>query len=196
MILEEKKITLKDGRTAVLKSPCVEDAEKMLEYIKKASGETDFLTRYPEEWEIDVEQEKKWIESLRSSNDNMGIACYVDGDLAGHCDIRYKTNMKDGHRAVLGIALLKEYWNLGIGSAMFSELIAEAEKYDIEILELQFVEGNDRAKHLYEKFGFTIVAELPNAFKLRDGTYLSEIFMQKYLPRFYQKNEEYRTSYL
>ena len=30
MIFEEKKITLKDGRTAILKSPCVEDAEKML----------------------------------------------------------------------------------------------------------------------------------------------------------------------
>lgn len=28
MIFEEKKITLKDGRTAILKSPCVEDAER------------------------------------------------------------------------------------------------------------------------------------------------------------------------
>ena len=188
MIFEPKEITLKNGLTAILKTPEAGDGEKMLSCIMACCGETEFLVRYPEEWEIDVEQEKKWIESLRSSNDNMGIACYVDGDLAGHCDIRYKTNMKDGHRAVLGIALLKEYWNLGIGSAMFSELIAEAEKYDIEILELQFVEGNDRAKHLYEKFGFTIVAELPNAFKLRDGTYLSEIFMQKYLPRFHEKN--------
>ena len=29
MIFEEKKITLKDGRSAVLKTPCAEDAEKL-----------------------------------------------------------------------------------------------------------------------------------------------------------------------
>ena len=70
----------------------------------------------------------------------------------------------------MGIALLKEYWNLGIGSAMFSELVAEAEKYDIEILELQFVEGNDRARHLYEKFGFSVVADAIVAMQAAIGT--------------------------
>ncbi len=42
MIFEEKTIILKDGRTAILKSPCVEDAEKLLNYIKKSCSETDF----------------------------------------------------------------------------------------------------------------------------------------------------------
>lgn len=42
MIFEEKKIVLQNGKTAILKSPCVEDAEMMLNYIKKACGETDF----------------------------------------------------------------------------------------------------------------------------------------------------------
>ena len=37
MIFEEKTIILKDGRTAILKSPCVEDAEKLLNYIKTVS---------------------------------------------------------------------------------------------------------------------------------------------------------------
>lgn len=46
MIFEEKTIILKDGRTAILKSPCVEDAEKLLNYIKKSCSETDFLARY------------------------------------------------------------------------------------------------------------------------------------------------------
>ncbi len=67
MIFEDKQIILKDGRTATLKSPCVEDAEKMLNYIKKSCGETDFLVRYPEEWTITVEQEEAWVNRLRSS---------------------------------------------------------------------------------------------------------------------------------
>lgn len=43
MIFEDKPITLKDGRTAILKSPCVEDAEKLLNYIKTSCGETEYL---------------------------------------------------------------------------------------------------------------------------------------------------------
>lgn len=89
--------------------------------------------------------------------------------------------MKTSHRATIAIAILKDYWNFGIGSAMFAELVAEAQKHGTEIMELEFIEGNERAKHLYEKFGFRVVSERPNAFKLKDGTYLSEIYMQKCL---------------
>lgn len=181
MIFEDKKITLKDGRTAILKSPCVCDAEKMLNYIKKSCGETDFLTRYPEEWNITVEQEEAWVNRLRSSPDTLGIACYVDGEVAGNCQINFNEGMKTSHRAVIAIAILKDYWNLGIGSAMFEELIAAAKARGVEIMELEFIKGNDRAKHLYEKFGFRVVSEKPNAFKFRDGSYRSDFYMQKYL---------------
>ena len=50
MVFQETVFTLKDGRTALLRSPCEGDAEQMLRFIIKASGETDFLMRYPEEF--------------------------------------------------------------------------------------------------------------------------------------------------
>ena len=181
MIFEETKIALKNGKTAILKSPCVEDAEKLLHYIKKACGETDFLARYPEEWNISVEQEEAWVNRLLAAPDTLGITCYVDGEVAGNCEISFRGGMKTSHRATIAIAILRDYWNLGIGSAMFEELVAAAHSRGTEIMELEFVEGNERAKHLYEKFGFLVVSEKPNAFKLKDGTYLSEIYMQKYL---------------
>ena len=63
---------------------------------------------------------------------------------------------------------------------MFAELISVVEaRPGIKIIELEFVEGNDRARTLYEKFGFKIVGERPNAFKLKDGSLLKEYFMQK-----------------
>ena len=181
MIFEEKEIRLKDGRTAVLKTPDVEDAEKLIHYLKKAFGETDFLTRYPEEWTTTLEQEQAWVRNLRSSENTLGITCYVEGEVAGNCEITFLKGMKTGHRATVAIAILKAYWNLGIGSAMFEALIAAAETHGTEIVELSFLEGNSRARHLYEKFGFRIFAERPNAFKLKDGTYMREYFMQRYL---------------
>ena len=185
MIFEDKKITLKDGRTAILKTPCMEDAEKMLHYIKTACGETDFLARYPEEWNgVTVESEEKWVKNLRESQSTLAITCYIDGVIAGNCEINFRGGMKTSHRATVAIAILKEYWNLGIGSAMFTEMIATAEANpNTEIIELEFVEGNSRAQALYEKFGFRIVGSRPNAFKQKDGTVRGEYFMQKELRR-------------
>ncbi len=88
---------------------------------------------------------------------------------------------KSSHRAGIGIGILREYWNLEIGSAMFVELISATQDHGCEIMELNFVDGNDRARHLYEKIGFRVVCEMPNYFKLKDGTYLSDFYMQKYL---------------
>ena len=181
MIFEEKRITLKNSQAAILKSPCVEDAEKTLNYIKKACGETEYLLRYPEEWSISIEQEEGWVNNLRSSPDALAITCYVDGEVAGSCEINFRSGMKTSHRATIAIAILKAYWNLGIGSAMFEELIAAARKRGTEIMELEFMEGNERARHLYEKFGFRVVSEKPNAFKRKDGSYQKEFYMQKYL---------------
>ena len=144
MIFEDKPITLKDGRTAILKSPCVEDAEKLLNYIKTSCGETEYLARYPEEWNTTVEQEEAWVNRLRSSPDTLGITCYVDGEVAGNCEISFRGGMKTSHRATIAIAILKDYWNLGIGSAMFEELVAAAQNRGTEIMELEFIEGNDR----------------------------------------------------
>ena len=185
MIFEEKKIALKDGRTAVFRTPEVEDAEKMLNYIKPACGETEYLLRYPEEWDgASIEGEEKWIKGLRDSQNSLAIACYVDGEIVGNCEISFRSGIKTSHRAGVAIAILREYWNLGIGSAMFEELISAADaRAETQILELEFVEGNDRAKALYEKYGFKIVGERPNAFKLKDGRLLKEYFMQREIIR-------------
>ena len=94
MIFEEKKIILKNGQTAILKSPCVEDAEKMLNYIKKACGETEFLLRYPEEWDISIEKEEAWVKRLLAAPDTLDIACYIDGEVAGNCEITFRGGMK------------------------------------------------------------------------------------------------------
>ena len=183
MIFEEKEIILKNGITAILKTPEPEDAEMLLNSIKTSSGETEFLSRTIEDWEsVTVESEEKFIYNVRESQNTLFIACYVDGAIAGNCDITFKTGSKTSHRATVGIALQKKYWNIGIGSAMFRELIKAANEHKgTEIIDLEMVEGNNRAKALYEKFGFEAVSVKPKFFKLKDGSYQNLVYMQKYL---------------
>lgn len=181
MQFPEKTILLKNGKTAILKSPGVEDAEKMLRYIQTACAETDFLARYPEEREISIPDEEAWIRRQLSSPDTLSITCYIDGEIAGNCELNFRSSIKTAHRAAIAIAILRDYWGLGIGSVMFEQLIAAARSRGVEIMELEFIEGNDRARQLYEKFGFRIVSKKPNAFKLKNGTYQNEFYMQKNL---------------
>ena len=182
MQFEEKKILLKDGEEAILRAPRIEDAQELLNHLKITCGETDFLSMYPEEYDaMSVESEEAWITSHLESPDALVICCAVDGTIVGTCDLRFNQKITTSHRASLGITVQRRYWNLGIGSAMFEEMIAACTARGIEIMELEFLEGNDRAKHLYEKFGFRVVSEKPNAFKRKDGRMQKEYYMQKYL---------------
>ena len=182
MLLQPIQIQLKDGRQAVLRSPEQADAAELLAYITKACGETEFLARYPEGWaDMPLEREQAWVQNRRESPSTLAIVCIVDGKLAGNCEIMFHTGMKTSHRATVAIALLQEYWGLGIGSAMFEEMIKTAREHGTMIMELEFIEGNDRARALYEKFGFEIVGKKPNAIRQRDGRLLSEFLMQKHL---------------
>lgn len=84
MVYEDTEILLKDGRKALLRSPCEDDAEEMLRFIKKASGETDFLLKYPEEFStFTLEQEKAFIRGDYDNPNGMMIACIVDGKTPG-----------------------------------------------------------------------------------------------------------------
>ena len=65
---------------------------------------------------------------------------------------------------------------------MFEELISIAKaRPEVTQLELEFIEGNIRARALYEKMGFRIVAVHPNFIRLKNGKLLNEYLMVKEL---------------
>lgn len=181
MIYERKRILLKDGREAILRSPCPEDAEAMLQYLKTTAAETDFVIRYPEECNETLREETAFLRNILRSALNMMIVCEVDGHLAGNCQIMFHGRMKTRHRAGVAIAITREYWGLGIGTAMFEELIAAAKQRGVYQLELEVIEGNERAMGLYRKMGFETVGFKPDAIRLRDGSLLKEYLMVKKL---------------
>lgn len=176
-----KQITLKNGKIAIFRAPAVTDAAAMLEHLRITAEETYFLSAYPEERTATVEDEERWISGQLDSTLTWLIVCEIDGEIAGTCALnRYKW-LKMRHRGTVGIALKQKFWNLGIGTALFEEIIRIARERGLTQLELEFIEGNDRGRHLYEKMGFAVVAEKPNAIRLKDGTMLKEFFMIKEL---------------
>lgn len=185
MIIPDIHYQLKDGRTALIRSPRSEDAQGILDYLYAAARETDFILRYPEEFQaFTVEAEKAFLEKINQSANDAMLVCFVDGKVAGNCQISWSDCIKTRHRANVAIALRKEFWNQGIGTRLFRELIRIAEENpNILQLELDFVEGNSRARSLYEKMGFRITGVKPNAIRLKDGTLRNEYSMIRQIKR-------------
>ena len=69
-------------------------------------------------------------------------------------------------RGEIGISVLKECWNGGLGSLLMEALIAFAKEHDFEIIDLQVRSDNAAAIHLYEKFGFRKLGTHPAFFKI------------------------------
>ena len=180
MFFSSKEITLKDGRRAILRSPLPEqDAEDMRQYLLDISGETEFVLSYPEEEEsMTVEQERAYLQGVLDAPDRLMIVAEVDGRIAGNCQLSFKTRIKTRHRAIVAIGLRRAYWNLGIGTAMFREMIDVARQREgVMQLELEVIEGNSRARALYEKMGFRVATVHPDNIRLKDGTLLNEYIM-------------------
>lgn len=176
-----KVIRLKDGREATLRSPEIADASALLRYLKKTAADTPFLLRTPEECTMTLEEEERYLEKALSSEDKVMILCEIDGIIAGNCQIDRKNRKKTRHRAMLGLAIVKEFWGLGIGTEMFCEMIRLGREMGLCQLELEVIEGNERALGLYHKMGFFITGEKPDAICLSDGTMLKEYYMVKKL---------------
>ena len=181
MRYEAKTVILKDGSAALFRSPEPEDAAAFLDFFNAVRAETDFLLSSSLDPELTVEEERAWIESSLGSSAQLRIVCEIDGLIAGNCQIAFKPNAKNRHRASLAIALRQKYWGRGIGAALFTELFAAARARGVTQLELDYIEGNERGKALYEKMGFQPWGELPDGIRQPDGSMRKLIYMRKAL---------------
>lgn len=184
MIFKEKYLSIKNGRRALFRAPRVEDARDLIEHLTIVGGETPYLSSEPDEYAaMTVEAEEKWIKEHLEDPRQLVIVVEIEGKIVGTSNLRFFKQKTTRHRAEIGISIQRAYWSLGIGSALFTEMIQAAKEYGTKILELSFLEGNDRARALYERFDFHIVAEIPNAFWRSDGRVQKEYRMQKILDK-------------
>ena len=172
---------LKNGSTAVLRTAVPEDAAQMIAYLRACAEETDFLLRVPEEWDIPVETEKALLQDMARQTDQLMVVCDVNGEIAGTCQVVCMNRVKTRHRATISIALRRAYWGQGISGVMLEEMEAFARERGVTQLELAYIQGNERARHLYDRMGFVETGRGPDAMRQRDGTLADEIFMMKKL---------------
>lgn len=149
----------------LIREACPDDASQMMNYLKQIGGETDNLTFGAEGLPITLEDEKDYIRMVHDDPHSVMYVAIKDGKIVGDGSLRgLPRRMR--HRAEVGLSVIRDEWNRGIGSALLQRLIEYAKAYGIEILNLEVREDNINAIHLYEKFGFRKIGVSPAFFKM------------------------------
>ncbi|MGN1054141.1 MAG: GNAT family N-acetyltransferase [Erysipelotrichaceae bacterium] len=176
MLYHEEKINYRN-HTITFRSAVDEDASLLVDYLKKVSAETPFLLSEPEEINLTLEDEYRFIHKYNTGDSSLLLMAFVDDEYAGNCSFSGYSRMREKHRADIGIALYQKFTGFGLGQLMLERLISVMRESGFEQAELTVVSTNQRARRLYEKLGFTECGRIPNANKYKDGTYSDNILM-------------------
>lgn len=140
-----------------------DDAQDIVRFLNKVGGETDFLSFGGDEFLLDAEEEAEFIRDMR--NDVM-LLCYSGETLVAMGTCIGRDMPRNSHVAELGISVLKEYWNNGVGSMLLELMIEESRKIGLVKLELRVSAENEIAVKLYKKFGFEKEGLMKSAVKI------------------------------
>ena len=163
-----KTITLKDGRTCILRNGTQQDAQASLDIFIRTHAQTDYLLTYPDEITFTAEQQAAYLQKKSDDAGEIEILAFLDGTIVGTAGVdRVGTQDKLKHRAEFGISIDKAYWGLGIGRALTRACIVCAKEAGYTQLELQVVADNALALALYRSEGFTEFGRNPQGFLSR-----------------------------
>lgn len=174
----QKTIKLKDDRQCILRNAIENDGAAVLENFILTHEQTDYLLSYPDENTITAEEEGQYLQKKTDSPDGIEILAEVDGTVAGLAGIKaIGDKYKVRHRADFGISVDKNYWGLGIGTALMEASIQCAKEAGYEQLELNVVAENDRAIAMYRRAGFVEYGRNPKGFRSRISGYQEVVYM-------------------
>ncbi len=109
--------------------------------------------------------------------------------VVGWCDIVLRSEYEDALTGSIGIGLLKEYRNAGVGRLLMHTVMKAGERYGFERIILDVRKTNERAIHVYEVLGFEYDPSRNSTMKIDDKT-VDIIRMQKDIARHGAETEE------
>ena len=149
------------------------DAEQVLEYCRLVGGESDNLTFGSEGVLFPVEAEREYLDSVLESERNAFFIAEDGGEVVGTGTFSAFEKPRLRHRGVISITVKKSRWGEHIGTHMMEKLLDFARNSaGVDIVSLDVRSDNERAKALYEKFGFKKIGVFDGMLQI-GGEYIS-----------------------
>lgn len=157
-----------------------EDAENLINLIKKVEAEADFMLMEPGERRTTPEQQRKRLEQMEKECNSIIFVAVENNELIGYLIAIGGNAKRIKHSVYLVIGILTKYRGLGIGTKLFKQLEVWATEHNIHRLELSVVTRNQAGLRLYKKMGFEIEGTKRHSLYI-DGEFVDEYFMSKLL---------------
>lgn len=172
---------LPNGKQLEIRPAEINDAKGCLECFLQLTQETDFLLYTRAEAEIyDVAAETVFIASHLDHPGHLFLVADVEGEIVGSLTLQQHKFRKQHHIAMLGIAVLHKYWNMGIGRRLLTAAIRWVEEHPvIAVIYFEVLSTNERAIQLYRNFNFTEHGRIPQGIRQPDGSWVDLVVMSK-----------------
>lgn len=158
-----------------------DDADQIIMHTKIVLTENPHVmgTTF-EEFNTTTEEEKDWINS--HNKQGLLLVAEVDGNIIGILSFRISPRKKFSHQGLFGMSIQEKFTNKGIGRSLIKELLEWAKDDNrVEKISLEVFSNNERAIHLYKKFGFTEEGRRKKQAKLGSNEYVDDILMCKFI---------------
>lgn len=166
---ESIEIRLKNGKVVTIRQAEITDAEKLLNTIKNYIPQSEFIPILEKEIKLTIEQEKEWIKYFLTYENSLLLVAEYENNIIGNIDLTGKQRKVMEHTALIGMGILKEWRNIGLGTKLISLIIEWSKKNPIlELIWLQVYTENKLGLGIYHKMGFVESGVVKNFFKHND----------------------------
>lgn len=154
------------------------DAKELLRVMTILDKETPYLLVNQQSLKLDPEEMAKQIDFIYEQDNQLILLAFNNEELIGVATVMADMDAPLKHIGEIGISILKEYWDFGLGTIMLEEIIEWTQEHQIiRRLEIKVQKRNERAIHLYNKLGFETEGIMKYGFLSENNEYLDVVMM-------------------
>ncbi len=153
--MKPRDVQLKSGKRLTIREASESDAAAILEYLEVVSGETDFLSFGPGEFELTLPQEEEYLCACRSAANQLYVVGTIDEMIVATTNFAGGPRPRNAHCGEFGMSVRRDFWGDGVGAAMLDALLDWAtDNPAVTKVNLRVRADNARAIGLYVSRGF------------------------------------------
>jgi len=170
-------VVLNNGKSIIIRNCKSEDAAQLMHCVKTYINDSEYIPKESDEFNLTNEQEVQWIQTLNDKTNSLLLVAEHEGVIIGNIDLTGSGRRVMAHTAAIGMGMLREWRNTGVGTALMNAAISWAKSNEhLELLWLQVYLQNEAGIRLYRKMNFEEQGIIKNYFKHK-GKYFDVLTM-------------------
>ena len=175
--MNEWECMSKDNRQITIRHAQTSDSKELHDGFSEVVDEGEWLPTF--EPNATVADWVHWINKTKHSREILLLA-RIDGQYVGHLSLQPEEWMASTHVARLGIIVLKDYRNIGVGRSLMECAEVAAKEGGFDKIILSTFTSNTTAVSLYETHCYRRVGVREKHFRMKNG-FIDEVLMEKWL---------------